>query len=77
MTTLCHGNPCKSQTRQGEDANSNNQDKEQEALESTLIVSKVTVERQQELHSTRLQKKVEATNERITLGFRARKKRNT
>ncbi|CAM6041837.1 unnamed protein product [Sphagnum compactum] len=77
MTTPSHGNPCKSQTRQGEDANSNNQDKEQEALESNLVVSKVTVERQQEHRSTRLQKKVEATNERITLGFRARKKRNT
>jgi hypothetical protein len=77
MTALSHGNPCKFQTRQGEDADSNNQDKEQEALESNLVVSKVTVERQQEHRSTRLQKKVEATNERITLGFRARKKRNT
>jgi hypothetical protein len=77
MTALSHGNPCKSQTRQGEDADSNNQDKEQEALESNLVVSKVTVERQQEHCSTRLQEKVEATNERITLGFRARKKRNT
>jgi len=77
MIALSHGNPCKSQTRQGEDANSNNQDKEQEAIESNLAVSKVTVERQQEHRSTWLQKKVEATNERITLGFRATKKRNT
>ncbi|CAK9210417.1 unnamed protein product [Sphagnum troendelagicum] len=58
ITPKFHQTPSKLQTKQGAEA-SNGQDKEEETLESNLLMSEVPVERQKGERSSRLRKKVD------------------
>ncbi len=58
ITPKSHQTPSKLQTKQGEEA-SNGQDEEEETLESNLLMSEVTLERQKGERSSRLRKKVD------------------